>query len=152
MNLADVLLNSVRRYPEKLAFICEDIRLTYKTFNERVNRLANSFRVLGLGRENHIALLSRNCHLHSEMFFAAAKTGVVFIPLNYRLSPRELIYIINDSESRILFFCERVSDLVRTIQKDLKGLSIYICTDDKINEILSYEQLLTKADTSEPLL
>ena len=112
MNLVDVLLNSVRRYPEKLALICGETRLTYKTFNERCNRLANSLGALGFVKGEHFALLSKNCHRHFEMFFAAAKTGTVFVPLNYRLSGRELTYNINDSESKILYIAKEYFPLV----------------------------------------
>jgi non-ribosomal peptide synthetase component E (peptide arylation enzyme) len=62
MNLVDVLLNSVRRYPEKLALVCGDTRLSYRAFNERCNRLANCFNELGIVKEDHVAILSKNCH------------------------------------------------------------------------------------------
>jgi long-chain acyl-CoA synthetase len=150
MNLVDVILNNVRRYPEKLALICGDNRLTYKTFNERCNRLANFLHHLGIKKGEHFAILSKNCHRHFEIFFAAAKAGIVYIPLNYRLSARELTYIINDSESKILFFAKEYLPLVEIIQKELKGVKTYICTDDRIEGIPSYEELLSRSDPSEP--
>ena len=150
MNMVDVLLNSVRRYPEKLALIFENTRLTYQTFNERCNRLANSFNTLGVKRGDHFALLGKNSNHPFEMFFAGAKIGVIFIPLNYRLSPRELIYIINDSESKILFFSKEYLPVIQTIHKELEGLNTYICTDDKVNGMSSYEELLSPADPLEP--
>ena len=150
MNLAEILSNSVRKYPEKLALIFEDTRLTYQAFNERCNRLANSFATLGIGEGDHFAILSKNCHQYLEMFFAAAKTGALFVPLNYRLSPRELIYTINDSESQILFFAREYLPVVQNIEKDLKGVHTTICIDDKIAEMDSYEELLTRAKPSEP--
>ncbi len=150
MNLVDVLLNSVRRYPEKLALICGETRLTYKTFNERCNRLANSLSILGFVKGDHFALLSKNCHRHFEMFFAAAKTGMAFVPLNYRLSGRELIYIINDSESKILFFAKEYLPLVENIRQELKGVKTYICIDDFVVGTSSYEELISCSDPSEP--
>ena len=150
MNLVDVLLNSVRRYPEKLALVCGDTRLSYRTFNERCNRLANCFNELGIVKKDHVAILSKNCHRHLELLFAAAKTGVVYIPLNYRLSPRELIYIINDCETRLLFFAKEYLPTIKTIQKEIRRVGTYVCTDDKVDEMLSYEELLACADPSEP--
>jgi acyl-CoA synthetase (AMP-forming)/AMP-acid ligase II len=150
MNLSEVLSNSVRRYPEKLALIFEDTRLTFQAFNERCNRLANSLNPLGIEKGDHFAILSKNCHQYFEMFFAAVKTGAVFIPLNYRLSPRELIYTINDSESKILFFTKEYQSMVQNIEKDLKGVPTYICIDEKIAGIPFYEDLLILANPSEP--
>jgi long-chain acyl-CoA synthetase len=150
MNLVDVLLNGVRRYPEKLALVCGDLRLTYRTFNERCNRLANYFHTTRISKGSHVALLSKNCHCHQEMFFAAAKTGAVFIPLNYRLSPRELTYIINDSESKALFFAKEYLPVVQTIRKELRGVNTYVCSDGKVDGMPYYEDLLNRADPSEP--
>lgn len=150
MNLVDVILNSVRRYPEKLALICQDTRLTYRAFNERCNRLVHSLYNLGISKGDHIALLSKNCHCHFELFFASAKAGTVFIPLNYRLSPREIIYIINDSESNTLFFAKEYLPMIKTIERELKGVKLYISTDDSVDGFLSYEELLSHSDSSEP--
>jgi len=150
MNLPDVLLNNVRRYPEKLALICGETRLTYKTFNERCNRLGNALQTLGIRKGDHVSLLSKNCHRHFEMFFAAAKNGFVFIPLNYRLSPRELIDIIDDSESSVLFFAKEFLPLVRKIQEELKEVKTYVCSDERIDEMRSYEELLGQASSAEP--
>jgi len=150
MNLAEVLLNNVRRYPEKLALICGDIRLTYQAFNERCNRLSHLLGTLRISKEDHVALLSKNCHRHFELFFAAAKTGTVFIPLNYRLSPRELIYILNDSESRALFFTKEYLPVVEIVKKELRGVNQYVCMDGRMDGMPSYEELLTRVNPSEP--
>ena len=150
MNMVDVLSNSMRRYPEKLALIYEDVRLTYKVFNDRCNRLANSLNTLGLRKGDHFALLTKNSHHFFEMFFAGAKIGAAFVPLNYRLSPREHIYIINDSEAKILFFAKEYLPLIQTIRGELKGVKTYICTDDKVDGMSSYEEVLSHADPSEP--
>jgi len=150
MNLVDVILNNVRRYPDKLVLICGDIRLTYKNFNERCNRLANSFEMLGVRKGEHIILLSKNCHIHFELFFASAKAGVVFIPLNYRLSPREIIYIINDSDSKCLFFAKEYLSVVQSIKNDLKNVGTYVCIDDFLEGFNYYEEILKKGDPKEP--
>lgn len=150
MNIVDVLLNNVRRYPEKLALICGNTRLTYNEFNNRCNRLANSFKLFGLNKGGHFCLLSKNCHIHFELFFAGAKAGTVFVPLNYRLSARELIYIINDSESKCLFFAKEYIPVVEAIRNDLKDVENYICIDEKIDGYHFYEEILKNGDPKEP--
>lgn len=150
MNMVEVLLNSLRRYPEKLALIYEDTRLTYKTLNERCNRLANSFENLGIKKGDHISLLSKNSHHHFELFFAGAKSGVIYVPLNYRLSQREIIYTVNDSESKVLFFSREYLSVIKTIRKELKYIHTYICTDEKIEGFPYYEEVLSGAKTLEP--
>jgi long-chain acyl-CoA synthetase len=150
MNLVDVLLNNVRRYSAKLALICGDTRLTYKDFNDRVNRIASVLNTLGIEKGGHFAILSKNCHRHYELFFAAAKTGAVHIPLNYRLSIRELEYIINDSEARVLFFGKEFVSVVKALKRVLRGTTGYVCTDDSVNNTICYEELLAQGSSLEP--
>jgi long-chain acyl-CoA synthetase len=150
MNLADVLLNNVRRYPEKPVLVCDDTRLTYRDFNERCNRLGSALRILGVEKGDHLALLSKNCHRHFEIFFASAKCGFVFVPLNFRLSPRELGDIINDSEARVLFFSKEYLPVIDAIRSDLKEVRVYVCTDTQVDGVATYEALLSGGSPSEP--
>lgn len=84
------------------AVVFGDLRLDYETLNSRVNRLANAFTEKGIQKGDRIALLLLNGNAFLEAFFACAKLGVIAVPINFRLSPAEIAYILNDSQSRIL--------------------------------------------------
>jgi acyl-CoA synthetase (AMP-forming)/AMP-acid ligase II len=75
---------------------------TYERFAERVFRLAHFLRDRGLGPGCQAAILHYNCHVFLEAYFATALIGAVLIPLNYRLSSKEIEFILNDSESQFL--------------------------------------------------
>ena len=77
--------------------------VTYGRMNKRVNRLSHAMLKTGLANGDRVGILSRNCPEFLEIYFACAKTGIIFVPLNFRLAPPELAYQITDSGLRLLF-------------------------------------------------
>ncbi|MGO7983344.1 AMP-binding protein, partial [Rhizobium johnstonii] len=75
---------------------------TYDELADRVERLAEVFASHGVARGESIAYLGDNHPSFLECLFAAGRLGAVFVPLNTRLAPKELAYMINDSRARIL--------------------------------------------------
>lgn len=102
MPLNELLLKAASLYPHREAVVCGDLRLDYATFAQRVWRLCSALRSLGLERNDRIAILHENCHVYLEVYFAAAHLGVILVPLNFRLSPKEIALILNDSQPRVL--------------------------------------------------
>ena len=79
-------------------------RFSYSQLNANSNRTANAFTDLGLGKGDAVGLLLLNSVEYLESFFAAAKTGLVVVPLNWRLVADELQFILNDAEVGLLVF------------------------------------------------
>ncbi len=80
--------------PDKEAVVDGSRRLSYRQLNRRVNRLANGLRSLGLKSGDRLAILSYNCLEYVETVMAAAKQGLMVVPLNWRLAPKELSFIL----------------------------------------------------------
>ncbi len=91
-------------HPDKTAIIFEDQPFTYRALNDGVNRYAHLFQEKGLGKGDRIAVVLLNCVEFLEAFFAAAKLGAIFVPLNWRLAPPELEYQLNDCGAGMLVF------------------------------------------------
>ncbi|MHB8842940.1 MAG: long-chain-fatty-acid--CoA ligase [Candidatus Aquicultor sp.] len=102
IHLAELLFKAVRGYPQKEAVRCHQGVFTYEQFSQRVYRLAHFLKDRGLGPGRQVAILHYNCHVFLESYFAAALIGAALVPLNYRLSSREIEYILNDSESDLI--------------------------------------------------
>ena len=118
-----------------------DIQWNYLQFNQRVNSLAAYLsQDLKLGKGSRIAVYSRNRAEYVFLFFACVKLGAVLVPLNFRLTPRELDILIKDAQPHLLFYEETFSEQVQ----ELKTFSS-IAQKDKV-ETLS--QFLTGAITS----
>jgi len=82
----------------------DGLRLTFDELNDRSNRLANALLAAGLEPGERVALLLMNSAEFMEAYFALAKIGAVVVPLNWRLVPDELEFILKDSGTRRLIY------------------------------------------------
>ncbi len=102
---------------DKTAFIAGDRSYTYEEFNRRVNRTANGLLEAGLQKEDRVAGMFFNCVEFMEIYFACAKAGFIFIPLNFRLTPGELQGIFDDTDTRALFFHSEFNSTMEELLK-----------------------------------
>jgi acyl-CoA synthetase (AMP-forming)/AMP-acid ligase II len=94
--------------------------ISYGQINGQVNRLANGLLALGVGKGQRVAILGENSLEHLLLLLAAGKIGAVCVPLNYRLAPVELTYILNDSGARVLVVLD--SGMLDTLELLRTGL------------------------------
>jgi O-succinylbenzoate-CoA ligase len=113
-NLGLVLAKRAFLNPMREAYVDShgDLRLTYAALNERCNRLANALRADGIAQGERVGLLLMNSAEFMEAYFALAKVGAVVVPLNWRLVPDELEFILKDSGTRRLIYGEEFVDTV----------------------------------------
>src|SRR5690242_20210935 len=91
-------------FGRKPAIVCEGLRFNYAEFNQRCDRLSDALLKLGLQASERVAYLSFNCHRLLEAYYGVPQIGAILLPLNIRLNPDELAYIVKDSSPRVLFF------------------------------------------------
>lgn len=78
---------------------------SYKQFNEKANSLSEFFiNELKLQKGDRVAVYSKNRAEYVLIFIACIKAGLILVPLNFRLTPRELDILINDAEPKLFFF------------------------------------------------
>ncbi len=99
MNLGTLPGRHALYRPDCTAVIFENQRLTWREFNRRVNRLANSFLNLGIGKGHKVATILPNCAELLETYWAVAKTGSVVVPLSPLTRGRGLVSMLNNSDS-----------------------------------------------------
>lgn len=102
--------------PDNVALIFEDTPITYLALNREINRIANYFRAKGLEKGDRIAVDLLNCPEFLACYFAAAKLGLIFVPLNFRLVSRELEYQLNQCDCRLLVFHDQVARYIAPIR------------------------------------
>lgn len=125
MHIPFILEKVLSLYENKEAVISGERRFTYGEFATRVYRLSNLFRNMGLGKGSCIAILHHNSHEFLEAYFAAAQIGAVLNPINFRLSPPEISFILKDSEASALIAASRFSSTVSSLSEyniDLKSI------------------------------
>jgi benzoate-CoA ligase family protein len=102
----------------KIAIECGDERVSYGQLLERVNRLGNALRALGIRREERVALLLLDTPEFAYCFFGTMKTGAIALPINTLLKPHEYEYILNDSRARIVIVSESLLPQLQAIPKN----------------------------------
>ena len=137
-------------YPDRFAVIEGDVRITFSDFNERVNRLAHAILNLGLSKGDRVAVLSHNVYQYVELYFACAKAGTPIVPLNFRATSKELTYIINDSEAKLIFLASNYLHVVEEMKNQIPTVTELISVEKKLSGYLFYEDLILNSDPGEP--
>jgi len=122
MNIAGLLSHHARYRPGHPAVVCGDVRLTFAEFEARVNRAANGLSSLGLGPGDKVATVLGNCLELLEVYGAAARTGMVVVPLSPLLRGPALKTLLEDSDSRALVAEAGFADALLAIKDRLPGL------------------------------
>jgi long-chain acyl-CoA synthetase len=123
-------------------------RRTWSEFADRVSRLAGAFQDLELSEGGRIATLAFNSDRYLEYFFAIPWAGGIIVPLNTRLAPAELAYMLHDAGAEILVVDEAHKELIDEITADLPSLNhvIYAGDGDAPNHFLNHEDLIASAE------
>jgi len=110
MNVASHLLRNARRLPGQPAVIERDrVELSYRQLAHRALSLAAALRSrLGIAAGDRVALVMSNCAAYVELLYACWAAGAAAIPINAKLHPREIAYILDDAASRLCFVGEDI--------------------------------------------
>jgi fatty-acyl-CoA synthase len=150
MILPESLRKALKFFPEKEAVICGEIRLTYREFCDRVGRLSSFLKKAGIEKGDKVAVLHPNCHYFLEIYYAVAGIGAISVPMNYRLSPREIAFIVQDSEARVLIVAAMFRDQVDAIRSEMPGIETILWTGEMDGGAegrdLTYEGVLSGSD------
>jgi len=96
--LGDVLREHALAHPDGVAAVCGDVRFSWAELDGRVDRLADALRGQGVGPGAPVLWLGQNCHRVLELLLAAGRLGAACCPANWRQSPEELAFVIDDLE------------------------------------------------------
>ncbi|NBD10809.1 long-chain-fatty-acid--CoA ligase [Corallococcus silvisoli] len=128
--LADIPGLHARAIPEHTALIAEGRRVSYAALEERSNRVANALIAEGLPRQARVAVLGTDSESAYELLFGCAKAGMVMLSINWRLEASELAYIVQDSESELLFITPELTAMVEAFLPSCPRLRRVIVLDD----------------------
>lgn len=140
------LSRSASVYPDKTAVVYGRIRHTYRQFQERVNRLANALKRMGIGKGDKVAFVCPNTPPMLEAHYAVPMIGAALVSINIRLSANEVAYIINHSDAKAVFVDNEFSGLVQPVADQLEKVDFYVNICDVSSEKplkgLDYEAFL----------
>lgn len=150
MGVGNVLRRSASNFPDKTALVFRDNRMTYAELNRRVNCLANSLLKMGLAKGDRVAVLVHNCPEFIEAYFACARSGGIFVPINNLLKRKELVQIFDYIEPRFLIFAPEFSEVVQSISSEMKSTEFFIALDSDSGNSTRYDDLVGTGESTEP--
>jgi acyl-CoA synthetase (AMP-forming)/AMP-acid ligase II len=131
MNLGTLFSNHARYQPNHLAVVFGNQRLTHREFNQSINRLANGFLDLGLGKGDKVATILPNCLELLEVYWAVSKIGAVVVPLSTLLRGKALRTLLQDSDTVMVVTDSSFVETMDEIRSELPavGDDRYLLTD-----------------------
>src|SRR6266508_4416729 len=152
MNIGALLPRHARYRPDHLAVVFEDHRLTFRQFNARVNRLAHALLAAGLAKGDKVATVLPNCLEQLEVYWAAAKTGLVVVPMSPLLQESGLASLLANSDSTLVISTRAFADTLDRIRGTLPAIAPgrWLLTDGERPGFSAYADLVADAPKAAP--
>jgi long-chain acyl-CoA synthetase len=150
-SLALSLVNQVEARPDKTAIIHGGRRLTFSDLDRRSTRVARGLAAEGVGAQQHVAFLDKNCAEYFEVLYGAGKLNAVDVAVNWRLAAADMEFVVNDARARVLFVgreffgqLDQIRDRLHTVTK--------VVTIGEHPDHESYESWLARQDEGEVMV
>ena len=139
-------------FGEKVGVVDGEHRFTYRQFGERTHRLANALKELGVGPGDRVSFITYNTHQLLEAYYGVLETGAVLNPINIRLTPREIAYIVGHAGSKVVFFHKDFKPLVESMIGELVEKPRFVIMEGAADGVADdeYEALLA-GGSADPL-
>jgi long-chain acyl-CoA synthetase len=147
--ILDGLRQAVAALPDKEAVVCGTTRYTYREIGERINRLSTGLAKMGIGKGDRVAILSLNCHRYLELYYGVPQLGAVVVPLNFRVPPSELKYIIDHSGGCAVLVDDALRPAIDQMRPDLPDVQHFISLSASAPDgYIGYEEVLATGSPS----
>ncbi|MCB2227897.1 MAG: long-chain fatty acid--CoA ligase [Desulfarculaceae bacterium] len=126
MNIGNLLINSAGKFPGAIAVASGETRLSFAELEARTRALAGALIAQGLRPGDPVAMLFYNGIPMVECYLAVIRAGLVAVPINFRLAPREMAFMLADSGAKALFYDPEFDEAIAGISGSLEELKLYI--------------------------
>ncbi len=153
LTMGETLAVNASLYPDKIGARDLSRSMTFRVWNQRSCRLANALLGLGLAKGERVAILAYNCVEWMEIYAAAAKAGVIAVPINFRLTGEEILYIVENCSARAFIVQDELLASVAGIRERLSvPAANYIHLGGKAvpTGYVGYEDFLARGADREP--
>ena len=154
MNAADLLTKRANLTPDREALydLTSGVRYTYAELNQRANRAANFLQqTYGVQKGDRVSILAHNSIAYIDLLFGLGKIGAIFAPLNWRLTSRELTYIVNDCRPRVLIVGPEFVSVFNEMQDAIRVEHVISLESANLPGAETYEGSLSQASALEPM-
>lgn len=121
-DLSDAMAENAARWPDHLAVVDGDKRLTWAQFDARLNQMANALIARGIGPNDKVAALARNSLDYMVVMFGTLRAGACIVPLSGMASSDALAMMLENSDAKIFFLENQYKDLIDPVEDKLTGI------------------------------
>jgi fatty-acyl-CoA synthase len=132
-------------YARREAVVDGELRLTYEEFFDRCDRWSASLQQLSVAQGDRVAYIAPNAHAQLESFYAVPQIGAVLVPINYRLTADDFVYLINHSGAKVVCVHSDYLESVDRVRSELPAVKHFVALSESRDGWLDYERLLTNA-------
>lgn len=145
-----LLLTPLATSPHREIVYRDSVRHDYRTFRQRLGRLASVLQSLGVAHGDTVAVMDWDSHRYLEAYFAIPMMGAVLMTANVRLAPEQVAYTLNHSGASVLLINREFLPLLDAIRDHVPGLRAFVLIDDQQGAVPEgyageYESLLASA-------
>lgn len=139
------------KFPDKEALydVRKNLRFTYKEWSLEINKLANALINAGVRKGDRVSTCLFNTEELATAFFACAKIGAVFNPINFRLMSEEIAYILQDAEPKVVLFEQMLESGITPIAKRFPHTEFWYIDDNAPPYASSYHEKVDAASNDE---
>ena len=134
-------------YGEREAVVDGELRLTYAQLFDRCDRWSSVLQQLGVRQGDRVAYLAPNTHAQLESFYAVPQIGAVLVPLNYRLTADDFVYLINHSGARVVCAHADYLTAIDGIRSQIPRVEHFVALEAVCAGWLDYEALVEQAQS-----
>ncbi len=140
-----------RLHGAREAVVDGELRLTYEQFFDRCDRWSAALQGLGVQQGDRVATIAPNTHAQLEAFYAVPQLGAVLVPMNYRLTPDDFVYMVNHSGSTVLCVHSDYLDAIDGVRDQMPGVRHFVAfegAEGGRDGWLDYEALVAGTEPS----
>jgi len=140
MHLTQSLKRALQMSPQGVATIFGERQHTWSDFYQRITCAAAGLLALGLEKQDRVAILSLNSDRYFELVYALPWASLISVPLNIRLAPAEIIFLLNDSGTKVLCVDETFSAMLSEFEGKLDTVETIVYMGDKeLDDAVSFD-------------
>jgi acyl-CoA synthetase (AMP-forming)/AMP-acid ligase II len=134
-----------RLHGQREAVVDGDLRLTYEQFFDRCDRWSSALQGLSVRPGDRVATIAPNTHAQLESFYAVPQIGAVLVPVNYRLTADDFVYIVDHSGATVLCVDRDYLDAVDGVRDQMPGVRHFVAFEGAREGWLDYEAAIAAA-------
>jgi fatty-acyl-CoA synthase len=144
----DFARRTCRLHADREAVVDGELRLSYRQFFDRCDRWSSALQGLGVRQSDRVATIAPNTHAQLESFYAVPQIGAVLVPINYRLSAEDFVYIVNHSGATVLCVHSDYLKLVDSVRDQMPDVRHFVAFEGSTpdDDWLDYEAAIAAAD------